>query len=227
MKKSVRLRLRSRLPKGVAGDAIRRVLYWMRVLTGRDAAARRAATTGDPWRRLDLEPPLAAYGPGALDDFTAYLHRESRVVAETPAEIADWLLACRYADDPTLLGEADYWQHPCAFEVVRCGDCEDFALWAWRKLVESAYHAEFVVGVRRRADGVSGRHAWVTYRDPEGEFVLDGVERTMESMIRPLALVREEYEPQVGVGPDGKRFIYAGLYRAEWGKEFVLRERRR
>jgi hypothetical protein len=225
MNGSARRRLRARFPKGIAGDAIQGLVYWLRVLTGRDAAARRAATTGDPWRRLDLEPPLAAYGPGAVDDFAQYLRRQSRIAVRTPDEIAAWLLACRYADDPMLLGEADFWQHPCAFEVVRCGDCEDFALWAWRKLVEADYHAEFVVGVRRRGDGVSGRHAWVTYREPTGEFVLDGVERTAEAMIRPLALVREEYEPQVGVGPDGRRFVYAGFYRTDWGRRMRLRRR--
>ena len=218
--------LRTRLAKGRVGGALRSILDWFRLRTS-GSAARSGRAGEDPWRRLDLEPPLAAYGPGALDDFAEYLRRRSRIAARTPEEIAGWLLACDYADDRVLLGEADFWQHPCAFEVVRCGDCEDFALWAWRKLVESEYHAEFVVGVRTRVDGVSGRHAWVTFRDAGCEFVLDGVERTADSMIRPLERVREEYEPQVGVGPDGRRFAYAGFYRAEWGRGMTLRRRRR
>jgi hypothetical protein len=223
MSTSARRRLRDRSTRRLASEVLQSLRYWIRVLTGRNAAARRAAMIGDPWRRLDLVPPLAAYGPGAIDDFTEYLRRRSRVVARTPEEIAGWLLACRYADDPVFLGEADFWQHPCAFEVVRCGDCEDFALWAWRKLVEASYDAEFVVGVRRRVDGISGRHAWVTYRDPAGEFVFDGVERTSETMIRPVSLARGEYEPQVGVGPDGQRFVYAGFYRTDWGHRMKLR----
>jgi predicted transglutaminase-like cysteine proteinase len=34
-------------------------------------------------------------------------------------------------------------EHPGAFERRRRGDCEDFALWAWRKLAEVGVDAEF------------------------------------------------------------------------------------
>ena len=42
-----------------------------------------------------------------------------------------WLLGCVYARDRDLFRNPDYWQHPCNFEGLRKGDCEDFALWAW------------------------------------------------------------------------------------------------
>lgn len=203
------------------------VMHWIREVTGRARAERRREAERDPWHRLDVEPPLRAFGPGALDDFARYLDRQSRVEVTSPRVAARWLLGCRYADDHALLGEHDLWQHPCTFELVRSGDCEDYSLWAWRKLIEAGYHADFVVGVRHRPDGQSGRHAWVLFRERGEEFVLDGVERSVEAIIRPLPLVRASYEPQVGVSHDVRRFAFAGLYRTDWGQHLTLPRARR
>jgi len=198
------------------------IVQWVREATGLAHAERVALGARDPWHRFDLEPPLRAFGPGA-GDFRDYLSGTCRVRRATPAEVAEWLLHCRYADDAHLLGEADHWLHPTTFELLRSGDCEDFSLWAWRQLLEARYEADFVVGVRRLPDTASGRHAWVTFRDGEGEYLLDGVERSLSRMIRPLADVRAHYEPQVGVGAAGRRFVFAGLYREVWGRELRLR----
>jgi hypothetical protein len=178
--------------------------------------------SADPWLRLPYAPPLRAYGPGAADEFHRYLEGPSRVVAQTPEAVATWLLGCRYAADHHLLDEHDHWLHPCTFELVRSGDCEDFALWAWRKLVQAAVDAEFVVGVNHRPDGHVGRHAWVVFRDAGDEYVFDGVQRTLELIIRPRAETGEEYVPQVGVEGSGRRFVFAGLFRSEWGRSMTL-----
>lgn len=203
------------------------VIHWVREVSGRAHAERLRAAERDPWRRFDLEPPLQAFGPGALDDFARYLDRESRVDVSSPRDAAHWLLGCRYADDRVLLGEPDLWQHPCTFELVRSGDCEDYSLWAWRKLIEAGYHADFVVGVRHRHDGRSGRHAWVVFRERGEEFVLDGVERSVDRIIRAAGVVRSTYEPQVGVSHDVRRFVFAGLYRTDWGRRLELPRLRR
>lgn len=176
---------------------------------------------GDPWVRLPYAPPLPAFGPGARHEFPHYLQGDSRVVARSPAEVARWLLGCRYAADRELLDEHDHWQHPCTFELVRSGDCEDYALWAWRKLVEARYDAEFVVGVHHRADGYIGRHAWVVYREEGREFVLDGVLRSEAMIVRPREHAVAEYVPQVGAAV-GRRFIFAGLFRSDWGRRLEL-----
>ncbi|MGQ0650493.1 MAG: hypothetical protein ACT4P7_23385 [Gemmatimonadaceae bacterium] len=177
---------------------------------------------GDPWVRLPFAPPLPAFGPGSHHEFVHYLEGVSRVVASSPGEIAEWLLQCRYADDPQLLDEPDHWQHPCTFELVRSGDCEDYALWAWRKLVDASYDAEFVVGTHERPDGISGRHAWVIFREGSQEYVLDGVQRTMATIVRLRARAAAEYVPQVGVSGNGRRFIFAGLFRSEWGRRLEI-----
>ncbi len=177
----------------------------------------------DPWRRLPFEPPLRAFGPGASDDFASYLAGESQVQVQTPGEAAEWLTQCRYASDPDLHGEVDAWLHPATLELVRSGDCEDFALWGWRKLVDLQLEAHFVVGVRHRSDGTSQRHAWVVYRTDAGEFLFDGVESCVERIVRPLAAIRHQYEPQVGVTPVAVRYVYAGLFLTDWGRRLSLR----
>jgi len=201
------------------------LVRWMREVSGLAHAARIRTATRDPWRRYDLEPPLQAYGPGA-EDFRTYLAGECRVRACTPADVSSWLLECRYAEDPHLLDEDDLWLHPSTFELLRSGDCEDFALWAWRQLADSRYDATFVVGMRRTPNARHGRHAWVTFRDDGTEFLLDGVERSLARMVRPLQEVRDHYEPQVGVGADGRRFVFAGIYREGWGRRLRLRRPR-
>jgi hypothetical protein len=176
----------------------------------------------DPWRRLPLEPPLRAFGPGASDDFASYLARDSTVEIRDAGEAAQWLLQCRYASDADLHGEADAWLHPVSLELLRCGDCEDFALWGWRKLVELGLDAHFVVGVRHQTGGLSERHAWVLYEAADELFVFDGVERSVDRIVRPLRDVGARYEPQVGVTPAAGRYAFAGLFISEWGRRLAL-----
>ncbi len=205
--------------------ALASILAWIREVSGLAHTERLALAERDPWHRLDLEPPLRAFGPGA-GEFHEYLAGECRVRRASPLDVATWLLECRYAEDAALLDEPDHWLHPTTFELLRSGDCEDFSLWAWRQLLEARYEAAFVVGVRRLPNAVVGRHAWVTYREGGEEFLLDGVERSLPRMIRPLEEVRAHYEPQVGAGAAGRRFVYAGLYREEWGRQLRLRRGR-
>lgn len=200
----------------------RTLLEWLHEASGVAHRRRVARAAHDPWQRFDLEPPLRAFGPGA-EDFREYLERPCRHSLGTPHAIAEFLLQCRYAEDAHLFDEGDHWLHPATFELVRSGDCEDFALWAWRQLAQARFDTAFVVGVRAIPGAVRGRHAWVVFRDAGGDFLLDGVERSVARMIRPLPEVRAHYEPQVGVGPDGRRHVYAGLYKEPWGRVLRLR----
>ncbi|HEX4932087.1 MAG TPA: hypothetical protein VFV33_02840 [Gemmatimonadaceae bacterium] len=198
------------------------LVRWVREASGLAHAERVRIAARDPWHRFDLVPPLRSFGPGARD-FAEYLGGACRVRCTTPAGIGEWLLACHYAEDAHLLDEHDHWLHPSTFELLRAGDCEDFSLWAWRQLLEAGFRAHFVVGVRRLPHATIGRHAWVAYRDDGRDFLLDGVERSLHRMIRPLDEVRDFYEPQVGAGEDGTRFVFAGLYREPWGRQLRLR----
>jgi len=71
------------------------------------------------------------------------LRGQSTVCVNDIAAICEWLADCEYVRDP--VHERDFWQHPKTFEQLRKGDCEDHALWAWRKLTELGIPAEFYV----------------------------------------------------------------------------------
>src|SRR5262249_40070867 len=94
----------------------------------------------------------------------------------------------------------DLWQHPHSFEERRRGDCEDFALWAWRKLAEIGVEAEFVVGRVLCADSETARHhAWVVYRLNGTEFLFEPAARSREQMILLLSDAMDDYVPHFAV----------------------------
>jgi hypothetical protein len=166
----------------------------------------------DPWERLGTWVPLHAYGPGAKHEFDWYFEGESTVSAESLDEICEWLLGCEYARDEDLFHEADFWQHPRTLERMRRGDCEDHALWAWRKLVELGYETELVVGAWGR-DSESG-HAWVMFRQDGEEYLLEATAHSRDRMVLRLAEARDEYEPHFGVDHRFARSAFTGQLHA-------------
>ena len=98
----------------------------------------RVVPVADPWERLNYRVPAKRYGPGSIHDFAWYFEGASGVATSSVEDIQEWLLGCEYVSDPDLFRVADYWQHPRTFEQIRRGDCEDHAIWAWRKLIELA-----------------------------------------------------------------------------------------
>ena len=170
----------------------------------------RSAKVTDPWERMDVTPRLALFGEGSRHAFGWYFEGESDVAVGDLAELQRWLGDCAYAPDPQLFQEPDFWQHPRTFEQLRRGDCEDFALWAWRKLVELGYDADLVVG-RCVPPGAHGsRHAWVMFRRDGVEYLYEPILGARPEAVHPFASVRERYIPEFGVGPDRKSFTFAG-----------------
>ena len=170
----------------------------------------RVASVRDPWERIDTAPRLRAYGSGARLEFDHYLRGDSAVAVESLEHLQDWLLGCEYAPDETLFAESDFWQHPSTFERMRAGDCEDFALWAWRKLIELGYDADFVAGYCVKDDDLDGRHAWVMVRREGVEYLFEPAARSKERMMFALDSVRDRYIPQFGADRHARRFAYAG-----------------
>ena len=152
------------------------------------------------------------YGWGCENDFAWYFTGECKVSVDVPEDICQWLAGCEYADYTSYAPEI--WQHPSAFEQTRKGDCKNYALWAWRRLCELGYSAEFVVGDWAH-DGNWVRHAWVVFRKEDGQAVLEGLMGSPEAMIRPLDDVREEYCPRFGVDHRLTRKIYSGYVASE------------
>lgn len=165
-----------------------------------------------PWDRVALAVPAKAFGPGSRRHFSHYLHGESGVRVRSIDDMVEWLLNCQYVTDDDLFKERDLWQHPSAFEALRRGDCEDFALWTWRKLAEAGMDVEFVVGrVRCTAEPYAGRqHAWVVYRADGSDFLFEPAARDRERMIRLLDEVRDDYVPHFAIDQHLRTFAFGG-----------------
>lgn len=205
--------------------AMKRVLATIRAPLLRATA--RLLPPDDPWERFSYRVPLHAYGIGNLHDFSWYLEGESLVSVATVDDIAEWLMGCEYVRDPDLFREPDFWQHPTTFERLRQGDCEDHALWAWRKLRELGADVELISGRTRHDDGaLGGGHVWLLLRENSETFLLETTAKSTHGFRRPLADVRERYVPSFGVDRELKRFAYNG-FRVDFGKEPPGRPARR
>jgi len=177
----------------------------------------RTVSFESPWERFVSPVPMGVYGLGARHDFRWYFEGESTVGVRSLEEMTEWLLGCEYASDPDLFQEADYWQHPCSFEQLRRGDCEDFSLWVWRKLIRLGYDAEFVAGrcVHPGCSRTGLGHTWVIFRHNRTTYLFDPTIRDRDQMIRPLAEVHYEYVPEVSIDRRFTRYAYAG-YSLKW-----------
>ena len=187
---------------------LRRLLAWLVYPIWRVLVA--IMPDDDPWERLSVAPRLHMYGSGAHIEFPKYLIGPSKVSITSLDDLQNWLLECRYEDDKVLFAESDFWQHPVMFEHLRAGDCEDFALWAWRKMIELGIDTDIVVGYCVKDGALAGRHAWIVFRQDGDEFLFEPVYRTKERMIKRLADVRGDYLPQFGADRTGHRFAFTG-----------------
>lgn len=153
-----------------------------------------------------MDVPPAAFGPGSRWQFSRYFEGRSGVAVASIDDIVAWLATCEYASDIDQFHEADVWQEPCAFEQRQRGDCEDFALWTWRKLIEIGLEAEFFVGrvVCGGWPAIERQHAWVVYRQGHDVCLFEPAARDRQRMIQPWAAVKDEYLPHFAV--DG-RFV--------------------
>ena len=164
----------------------------------------------DPWQRLPYEAPLVMFGEGARNGFDWVFDGDTSVAVRSLDDILEWLAGCRYEADATLFRESDYWQHPYTFEQLRRGDCEDFALWAWRKLVELGVDADLVIGRRVPPSSDDSRHAWILFRDGTDEYLFEPAVRDRVAAVRHVTMVRTSYIPELGVAADRRRFLFAG-----------------
>jgi hypothetical protein len=177
-----------------------RSLHKLYLSLGRVAA--RLVGRESAWDSVTMPVPASAFGPGSRRPFADYFIGDSSVVVRSIDDIVAWLETCEYATDADLFHEPDVWQHPVTFERRRRGDCEDFALWAWRKLADIGVDAELCVG-RIVCGGdtpqVNRQHAWVVFRIDDTAFLFEPALRIRSQMIRPLEEVIDDYVPHFAV----------------------------
>lgn len=169
-------------------------------------------TVEDPW---DLAPSFTLsfgrLGAGSVRPLSWYFEGSTEVAVLSLEDVKQWLAGCQYVRDPDLFHESDYWQHPKTFEQLRRGDCEDHALWAWRRLLELGIKADFYVGQWVQHPDNSGHHAWLVVEIDAQQFLFETVDKDVSRQLRPLQEVRAEYVPHYSVGADHKVQARAGL----------------
>ncbi len=132
-----------------------------------------------------------------------YISQPLSIQCSTMEDVRNFLTRCKYVSDKELFGKRDYWQPPDEFEKRKAGDCEDFALWTWRQLLNMGYDARFIGGsAGRYGDG----HAWVEYFHDGKCFLLGPLCcRVGYTIPRLLTL---QYKPRFSVSWDGKTLRY-------------------
>jgi hypothetical protein len=171
-----------------------------------------ARTRLRPWSKQARHIAPKYFGPGSQHSFDWYLQQDSRVPVKSIGGICRWLRACRYTTDNERFHTLDYWQHPVEFERTREGDCEDHALWAWRKLIELGYPAEIIVGTSYCYNLQGEYHAWVVFTRREQRYLLEAADKRAP-LIAPLREVQHLYVPDFGV--DQQLHTYAYRSRVE------------
>ena len=150
------------------------------------------------------------FGAGSRRPFSHYLEGKSRVSVQSVEDICRWLQQCDYVSDTELFNQRDVWQHPGEFEKLKKGDCEDHALWAWRKLKELNIPAEFVVGRMRWGDSRNGAsqsaHAWVAFQENGRRFILETTQK--RQLVYPLEEIQERYHPWFSVDAEMQTYKF-------------------
>ncbi len=132
-----------------------------------------------------------------------YVSQPLTVKCKSLEDLRRFLLSCKGVSDKEQFGKDDYWQLPEQFEKTKRGDCDDFALWAWRQLLEMGYEARFVAGT---GDRYGYGHAWV-------QFYMDGTWYLLEPTLPGLGLRMPRfntfrYHPRLSVGWNGTKLLY-------------------
>lgn len=173
--------------------------------------ATRHLTDDDVWSKKKEKISYKAFGPGSLHDWNWYLEGHSTVKVKSAKEIVDWLRDCTYVGDSILFNEKDFWQHPVTFENLRKGDCEDHALWAWRKLKELGIPAELVFGRSGPASAKGSHgHVWIHLELSGQQCLMETVADKQHRMTFPLDEVRRSYCPAMSVDTDFNTYRYGG-----------------
>jgi hypothetical protein len=166
----------------------------------------------DAWEKSERHLSPKQFGSGCVHDWPWFFEGKSTVRVKSVEDICRWLSGCRYAHDKAVFNESDFWQHPATFETTRTGDCEDHALWAWRKLVELGYDAEFVRGCYFDGrDLHRAAHAAVIFTQNGRRYFMDTVtKRSRARMVMPISVARAMFCPECSVDSSFKTHRYAG-----------------
>jgi hypothetical protein len=132
-----------------------------------------------------------------------FLSQPLKIKCSSFEKMRHFLMGCEYVSDEKQFDKKDFWQPPEQFEKTRKGDCDDFALWSWRQLMDMGYPARFVVGTAGRfGEG----HAWVTFEKDGKVFLFDPVRCAIGYTMPSLST--RHYKPEYSVACENDKAVY-------------------
>lgn len=149
------------------------------------------------------QPFLRRKGPHPTFPMGRYVSQPLTVKCQTIREVRQFLAGCRYVSDKKLFDKEDYWQPPEEFEQRKKGDCEDFAFWTWRQLMDMGYDVRLVFGRHGR---YGTGHAWVEYFSDDKCFLVEPLLCRVGDKFPRLNTLR--YTPKFSTSWDGKTLRY-------------------
>ncbi|MBW1849771.1 MAG: transglutaminase-like cysteine peptidase [Deltaproteobacteria bacterium] len=144
-----------------------------------------------------------------------YLSRPLTKDLKNIDELRSFLKTCTYISDKEQFNKDEYWLPPEEFEKLQKGDCEDFALYAWRQLIKMGYKARFVAGYSGR---YGTGHAWVTLERNNRYYICEPVACHF-SRLPKLSMVR--YRPEISIEWDGIKIYYFTHEAREYNPSFL------
>jgi hypothetical protein len=162
------------------------------ILEAYDAVGRQVARPFDHRRGFHPSFPMGRYVKQPLT-----------VKCKSINDIRAFLAGCKYVSDKELFGKDEYWQPPDEFEKNKRGDCEDFALWTWRQLLDLGYDARFVGGQCGR---FGHGHAWIEYFQEGKCYLVEPLRSRILATLPRLSTIT--YVPKLSVSWDGKTLRY-------------------
>jgi hypothetical protein len=143
------------------------------------------------------------HGPHPTFPMGRYLSQPLTIKCRNLSEVRAFLRECKGVPDDEQFGREDYWQPPEQFEQSRKGDCDDFALWTWRQLLDMDYDSRVVFGQYGRY-GIG--HAWVQFFDGDRTFLVEPQLSVVGERMPRLQTLR--YHPGFSVAWNGETLAY-------------------
>jgi hypothetical protein len=150
-----------------------------------------------------LRPFDRRRGPHPTFPMGRYVSQPLTVKCENLVEVRKFLSGCKGVSDEEQFGQVDYWQPPEHFEQTREGDCDDYALWTWRQVLDLGYHARVVFG-RHGRYGIG--HAWVQFFSDDKCYLVEPQLSLRGDVMPRLATLR--YHPKFSVAWDDEKLSY-------------------
>lgn len=157
----------------------------------------------DALGRKVLRPDWRRRGLRATAPMGRYVSQPLTVKCESIADIREFLSTCKYIPDEVQFHKRDYWQPPDEFEKTKRGDCDCFALWAWREFLALGFDARFVTGKSGR---YGQGHAWVQFAKDGKYFLVEPTMARIAATMPRLSTLR--YQPRFSAAWDGNQLSY-------------------